>query len=331
MAGLIAYVLLGGADFGGGVWDFLATGPRKPLQRHAIEHAIGPVWEANHVWLIFVIVVLFTCFPSGFASLCTGLFVPLHFTLVGIILRGAAFVFRKYGVVKTGRPASPRLPNIGSPRGWGVVFGVASILAPFFLGVSFGAMTSGQLRVDARGVVFPSQTFAWLTPYSACCGLLAVTTCAYLAAVYLVRDFRRRAILAGTTTAALAGVVLMLARWEAPWFTRQLLSPDAAPIVTVGLGLFAASAWAVFRMHPRAGCVCAAGEVAVILIGWAVAHRQYMIYPDVPLLGAMAPAATLRFVLWSLLAGLSLLLPSLWWLFHVFKIQPLGSGRLRRG
>src|SRR5436190_7297734 len=97
LLGLMAYAVLAGADFGGGVWDLFATGPRKRDQRDAIAQAMGPVWEANHVWLIFVIVVLFTCFGRGFAALATALFVPMHLVLIGIILRGAAFVFRAYG------------------------------------------------------------------------------------------------------------------------------------------------------------------------------------------------------------------------------------------
>src|SRR2546429_3793912 len=104
LVGLMAYAVLAGADFGGGVWDLFATGPaaRRRAQRDAIAHAMGPVWEANHVWLIFVIVLLFTCFPRGYAALVTALFVPMHLVLAGIMLRGAAFVFRNYGPAPSG-------------------------------------------------------------------------------------------------------------------------------------------------------------------------------------------------------------------------------------
>src|SRR5690349_23355119 len=116
LVALMAYAVFAGADFGGGVWDLFATHPRRSAQRDAIAHAMGPVWEANHVWLIFVIVVLFTCFPRGYAALVTALFVPMHLVLIGIMLRGAAFVFRGYG------PRSRRL--------WGAIFGVASLISP---------------------------------------------------------------------------------------------------------------------------------------------------------------------------------------------------------
>jgi cytochrome d ubiquinol oxidase subunit II len=330
LLGLTVYALLGGADFGGGVWDLLAGGPRKNQQRHAIAHAMSPVWEANHVWLIFVLVVLFTCFPRGYAALCVGLFIPLHLTLLGIILRGAAFVFRSHAAKGSRHQTPARFAKLVSPRAWGMVFGAASLISPLLLGASFGAVTSGVLRVDAAGVVWNTDgRIAWLTPYSVGCGLLALSTCAYLAAVYLVvetrgdlrEDFRKRAIMAGTSTAALAGIVLWLADREALWFVRQLMSAPAWPLVVAGLILFVASAVAVFGRYYRMSCVFAAAEIAVLLAGWGVAHRQYLIYPDIPLINAAAPHATLRFVLLSLPVGLALLLPSLWMLFHVFKAK----------
>jgi cytochrome bd ubiquinol oxidase subunit II len=318
LTGLIAYALLGGADFGGGVWDLLASGPRKAQQRHAIAHAMGPVWEANHIWLIFVLVTLFTCFPQGYAALCIGLFIPLHLTLLGIMLRGAAFIFRKFGA---------------APHGWGKVFGIASIISPVLLGAAFGAVTSGGLRVGPMGDVTtgPDQLAPWLKLYPLGCGVLALSTCSYLAAVYLVvetrgelrEDFRRRAIFAGTTTAALAVIVLGLGMKDAPWFARQLLSLPAWPIVAIGLLLFASSAIAVFRRHYIASCACAAAEVAILLLGWGIAHRQFLIYPDVQLVPAAAPSPTLQFVLWSLPVGLILVLPSMWLLFHTFKREHL--------
>jgi cytochrome d ubiquinol oxidase subunit II len=331
LAGLCAYVVLAGADFGGGVWDLFAFGPRAQRQRDAIAHAMGPVWEANHVWLIFVLVMLFTCFPVGYAVLAVALFVPFHLALAGIMLRGAAFVFRAHGPEKNPPPgeiAHHTINALARPAVWEVFFGAASVVSPFVLGAAFGALTSGAVGVINGNVhIDATRPIPWLTPYPIGCGVLALSTCAYLAAVYLVQetdgdlreDFRRRAILAGTATAALAAVVLVLAYREAHWFYERLLSRKAWPLIAAGIFFFGASAWAVFTRRYRLGPVFAAGEIVLLLLGWGVAHRRYLIYPDVTLASAAAPASTLRFMLATLPVGLALVLPSLWLLFRVFK------------
>lgn len=327
LIGLMAYAVLAGADFGGGVWDLFATGPRRRLQRQAIAHAMGPVWEANHVWMIFVIVVLFTCFPRGFAALGVALFVPFHLALLGIMLRGAAFVFRGYDE----RAAARQRRRHGQRSTvWGAVFGVASLIAPFLLGAAFGAITSGIIRVaaaDGRVSYVTAGAMPWLNLYSVSCGLLALSTCAYLAAVYLTAetqdelrdDFRRRAIVAGTVTAALAAAVLVLARSEATWFFHRLISPQAWPVLAAGLLCFAASAWAVFTRRYHLSRVFAAGEIVLLLLGWGVSYQPYLVYPDITLVSSMAPRATVRFLLATLPFGMAVLVPSLWLLLRVFK------------
>lgn len=328
LLGLIAYVLLGGADFGGGVWDLFASGPRKHEQRKAIKHAMGPVWEANHVWLIFVIVALFTCFPRGYSLMAVALFLPFHLALAGIMLRGASFVFRGY--------APPRSQRSGSDSGdrhkesasiWGAIFGVASVVAPFLLGAAFGALTAGEVRLDAEERLQKPSRPIWLSPYAVGCGLLALSACAYLAAVYLTLetegalrdDFRQRAILSGTSTAALAAIVLLLAWYEAPWFFRQLTGWRSWPVLAAGITCFAASAWAVFSHRYRLSRIFAAGEIALLLLGWGLAQQPYLIYPDVTLQAAAAPRATIVFLLATLPFGALLLVPSLWFLLRVFK------------
>jgi len=325
---LMAYAVLAGADFGGGVWDLLAFGPRRQAQRDAVAHAMGPVWEANHVWLIFLLVVLFTCFPNGYSALSIALFVPFHLALVGIILRGSAFVFRAYA--SYGRDEIEKTPHwLAHPETWGAVFGAVSVVTPLLLGAAFGVITAGDARLGTSGgaAAAPIYTVAWLSPYCIGCGFLALSAFAYLAAVYLVaecdgelrEDFRRRAIFAGTTTAALSGIVLPLARHQAPWFFAQLMSARSLPIIFAGLAAFAASAVAVFRRRYRLSRIFAGGEIVLLLLGWGSAQMPYMLYPDVTLAKAAAPAATLRFLLASLPFGMALLLPSLYLLFRVFK------------
>src|SRR5689334_1038643 len=138
---LVLYALMGGADFGAGVWDVLAAGPRAQRRRAVIAEAIGPIWEANHVWLILVIVLLFTAWPAAFAAMMTALHIPLTAMLLGIVLRGTAFIFRKYD--------SPR-PDV--QQRWSWVFGVASGFTPFLQGMTLGALATGEIRVQ-DGVV----------------------------------------------------------------------------------------------------------------------------------------------------------------------------------
>ncbi len=311
---LIAYALLAGADFGGGVWDLFASGPRKDQQRAAIAHAMGPVWEANHVWLIFLLVLLFTCFPKAYAALATNLLIPFHLALLGIMLRGAAFVFRAYA-----EPGHSRHFLLRNPAMWEDVFGVTSIISPLMLGASFGTVTASPTDVG------PMPT--WLSPYPVICGVLALSTCAYLAAVYLCRetagqlqeDFRRRAIIAGTTTAALSIITLYMAYFHARWFFDRMLEGRTVPVLAAGLVFFAASAYAVFNRRYRLAQWCAAGEITLLLIGWALAQSPYIAYPDHTLQSSAAPVATIKFLLMSLIPGLAVLLPSLVLLFRVFK------------
>src|SRR5436189_596280 len=153
LASLIVYALMGGADFGGGIWNLLAFGPRAKRQREAIAEAIGPIWEANHVWLILVIVVLFTGFPPVFAAISTGLHIPITLLLIGIVLRGSSFVFRAYGR-ETG----------SARRNWGRVFAVSSLITPIWLGVIVGALASGRVLV-APGSAWDNFVRPWLAPF----------------------------------------------------------------------------------------------------------------------------------------------------------------------
>src|SRR6266446_4457379 len=199
LSSLIVYALMGGADFGGGIWNLLAFGPRAKRQREAIADAIAPIWEANHVWLILVIVLLFTGFPSAFGTMMTALNIPITVMLLGIVLRGSAFIFRKYDVAKE--------------RHWSAVFGMASFLTPFFQGVILGALATGQIRVE-QGRVLTGFMAGWMTPFALSCGVFALGLFAFLAATYLTLDtrdepdlqddFRRRSLWSGLALAPIA-------------------------------------------------------------------------------------------------------------------------------
>ncbi|MGZ3418867.1 MAG: cytochrome d ubiquinol oxidase subunit II [Polyangiales bacterium] len=313
LVGMIAYAILGGADFGGGVWDLLASGPRKDAQRAAIARAMGPVWEANHVWLIFVVVVFFSAFPVAWAAYATALFTPLRIVLAGIGLRGVAFVFRSY----TGKtPAVAR---------WGAAFGAASLITPFLLGACVGAISSGAIRFHDGQLVVTGRP--WLSPIALAMGAAGASLCAYLAAVFLTvetegelqEDFRRRALIAGTIVVAGAALTVPFTFLESPHLAHGLMSGSALPVVIAGTIAALLSGWSLRARRYRIARLATVVQVVMVISGWAIAQYPYLIYPDVTLAQAAAPRATMLFLLGSLPFGLAIVGPSLWWLFKVFK------------
>jgi cytochrome d ubiquinol oxidase subunit II len=276
---------------------------------------MGPVWEANHVWLIFVVVVFFTAFPIAWAAYATALFVPLRWALVGIGLRGVAFVFRGY-VGRT--PSAVR---------WGAAFGAASLLTPLVLGACVGAISSGAIRMQNGQLAVTGSP--WLSPISLAMALAGASLCAYLAAVFLCvetegelqEDFRRRALLAGTIVVAGAALTVPFTFIEAPHLAHGLLSPRALPVVIVGTIAALTSGWSLRSRHYRLARLATIVQVAMVVLGWGLAQYPYVIYPDVTLDQAAAPRATMIFVLGSLPFGLAIVGPSFWWLFKVFKSE----------
>jgi cytochrome bd ubiquinol oxidase subunit II len=318
---LNAYAVLGGADFGGGVWDLLASGPRKERQRDLIAEAIGPVWEANHVWLILAIVLLFTCFPPAFARLGTLLHIPLSLVLIGIVLRGSAFAFWRYGG-----------HGDETQRRWGVVFAIASLITPLLLGTTAGAIASGALGDEGRGTgegFYRVYVAPWLTPFGLAVGLFAVVAFAFLAAVYLTletedgdlrEDFRRRALGAGVALFFAALAALLLSHRWAPLVREGLIfAPWAVPLHVLTAAAALTALAALWRRRWRAARVAATTQVSLILWGWGLSQYPYILPPDLSLDAAAAPGATLRLVLAALALGAVVLFPSLYYLFKVFK------------
>ncbi len=321
LAALTAYAVTGGADFGGGVWDLLAQGPRAREQRRLIERAIAPVWEANHVWLIVVVVILFTGFPAAFAAISTALHIPLALLLVGIVLRGTAFTFRHYDRV------GPEVES--AQKRWGRVFALASCLTPIFLGIIIGAITSGRVRVDDNGVPAGGFLAPWLGVFPFAVGLLTLALFAFLAAVYLAveaggapvaEDFRRRAIGAGIAVGACALFAALVAGPGTEGFQRHLLGARWSLPHQIVTGLTAVGALvALFLRRVKAARVLAAAQVTLILVGWGLAQRPYIVAPDLTLAATAAPRRTLELLLGALGVGSLILLPSLYGLMRVFK------------
>ena len=314
---LIFYAITGGADFGGGMWDLLATGQRAKEQRRAIARAIGPIWEANHVWLILVVVILFTAFPWAFAGMMTALNIPITMMLVGVIFRGCAFIFRKYDSRK--EEVQDR---------WSTMFGAASFFTPMVQGVTLGALATGHIRIE-KGSVTTGFLVAWLTPFAFVCGLFALGLCAFLAATYLTidttgqpkvqDDFRLRALLSEFALVPIALVAFFTSRTGAPEIFRGLTSNwafllEGATICCVAVALLSLW-WRRFQIARLA----AIGQTTLVLLGWSLAQYPYLIVPDVTIGNAAAPAVTLRLLMIALVLGTILLLPSLFFLFYIFK------------
>lgn len=324
MLALNAYVILAGADFGAGVWDLLARGPRAARQREAIEDGIGPIWEANHVWVILVIVLLFTCFPPVYAHLSVALHIPLTLMLVGIVLRGSAFTFRAYDSTKS--PVQ---------KYWGRVFSIASTVTPVLLGVCVGALVSGALKLPEGASFTATYVQPWLTPFAFAVGGLTLAVFAFLAAVYLTvevreqdlkEDFRRMALGAAIAVGLSAGIALLLGQGTPLRVTGNLLTQSwAVPFqvftAIAALTTIGALVWRQYRLARTAAVV----QVSALIWGWGAAQFPAMIPGVHTIESAAAPFITLKLVTIGLAGGAVVLVPSLWYLFKVFKADSMSA------
>jgi cytochrome d ubiquinol oxidase subunit II len=315
LAGMAAYTVLAGADFGAGLWTLLTVGPLGgpggQRVRDQARHAMGPVWEANHVWLIFVLVVCWTAYPVAFGSITSTLAAPLLIAAIGIIFRGAAYALR--GVADTSQPTSRAAENL---------LGLSSVLTPFALGTAVGAVAVGRVPVgNAAG----NQVTSWLSPAPVLIGALAVAFSGYLAAVFLAADsvrygdaalaagFRRRAVGAGVVSGALALAGLLVLRGSGLDLTR---GPALALVGVSGaaglatLALCRASRFGLARLT-------AALAVAAVVVGWAVAQAPRFL-PGMTVTQAAAGMSTLVPLVIAVGGGLVVLVPSLGLLFALF-------------
>ena len=331
LVGLAAYVVLGGADFGAGLWYVLLPGERRrPLRDHTY-HAMGPVWEANHVWLVFVLVVVWTAYPRAFGAIFSTLSVPLFAAALGIILRGACYALR-------GAVSAPREERI-----LGVLFGASSVLTPFALGAAIGGIASGRVPLgNAAG----DPIDAWLNPTSITVGALAVATSAYLAAVWLTGDaaragrdalveaFRSRALAAGTIAGAVALGGLLVLRSDAERIYDGLTSGSGLLALLASVAAGAATMLFVLRRRLEPARWSAAVAVGTIVAGWALAQRPQLL-PGLTIEQAAAGDATLVALLVSIAIGSVILVPSLALLFAMvlrgrFDERPDELGSLQR-
>jgi len=319
--GATLYAVFGGADFGAGFWDLGAGEGEKGERRRAlIQHSLTPVWEANHVWLIFILVVLWTAFPEAFGAIMSTLYVPLALAAFGIVLRGAGFAFRK---------------SIRSPRlrqALGSTFAFSSVLTPFFMGTVVGAIADGNVPVGGDGDPFSS----WLQPLPLFTGALFVASGAYLAAVFLVADARRsgaadlegyfaRRALAAALVAGVFAVAGLFVLHADTRYVYDRLTDEALPLVVAsalcGLAVLAMLARGVRRgLRPLA-----IGAVVAVIWGWGVAQFPYLLPTSLKISESAAPPETLAAVIVVFLIAAVLVLPALGLLYWLSQKELLSG------
>lgn len=329
LTSLTFYALLGGADFGAGMWHLMARGPSRRDQHLLIGDAIGPIWEANHVWLILVITVLFTAFPSAYAQISITLHIPLTFLVVGIVLRGSAFAFRHYDVKDDEIHVR-----------WDQLFSISSLISPLLLGITLGAITVGHFPVKPDGF-FEGYVSPWMRLFPLAMGLFTLLLFAYLAATYLLVEtknpklqeiFRRRAIVVALLLGLLEEVLLFLGKSDAPRLWGELTNSLWGGLIQIGIGSFTIAAiWFLITRRFWWARTCAILQVTLTLWAWGIAQFPYLVPPYLTVFNASAPEITLRLITLFLALGALLLFPCLFYLFRVFKGRSFYDPREQHG
>jgi cytochrome d ubiquinol oxidase subunit II len=315
--GVIAYAVFGGADFGSGYFDLTAGGTRGGAElRTLVDHSIGPVWEANHVWLIYVLVVWWTGFPASFAAAMTTLIVPLLLALLGIVLRGASFAFRKYA------------GSLDQARLFGVVFATSSILTPFFLGAAAGGIASGRVPAGGYGDLWSS----WLNPTSIFGGLIAVGTCAFLAGAFLTADAERsghhplaeslriRSLVVGVVTGVVVFAALVPLLNDAPTLSHGL-THWGSPLIVVSAAAGLATLVLLVRRRYGPARLTAVAAVVGVVAGWGVGQLPWLLVDQVKIADAGGATATMQALLGVVGLAFVIVVPALAYLFRLTQSE----------
>ena len=315
--GVIAYAVLGGADFGSGYYDLTAGGTRRGAElRTLVDHSIGPVWEANHVWLIYVLVIWWTGFPSSFAPAMSTLIIPLLFALLGIVLRGASFAFRKFA------------ETVAEAKFSGIIFATSSIITPFFLGAVAGGIASGRVPAVGHGDRWES----WINPTSLFGGVIAVGTCAFIAGTFLVadahrsgldelaEDLRQRALRVGILTGIVVFAALVPILNDAPTLSDGLMG-RAAPLVVLSAIAGSATLWLLWRRRYWPARLSAVVAVASVVSGWGWAQYPWLLVDQVTIVDAAGHPATLKALLFAAILAGVIVVPPLFYLLRLTQSQ----------
>lgn len=319
---ILLYLVLGGADFGAGIIEMFTSTKNIQRTRKTLYHAIGPIWEANHMWLIIVIVILFVGFPLIYSTLSIYLHIPLVIMLMGIIARGTAFVFRHYDAV---RDDMQELYNN--------VFVWSSFVTPFFLGVIAGSTLSGHIDSTTNNNYLATYIFSWLNPFSVAIGLFTTALCGFLASIYLIgeadnendrRRFVHKAKLMNIFAVVCGALVFIAAILDGipllEWVFADIVGLAAVIAATISL----ISLWKWINseqvMIPR---ILAGFQVTMILLAVSYAHFPNIVImahgETLSLLESRAPDSTMQALGWALLIGSVFILPVLFYLYYSFK------------
>jgi cytochrome bd ubiquinol oxidase subunit II len=325
-ASILLFALAGGADFGAGFWSLLARrGERATEQQQLIERSIGPLWEANELWIVVSAVILWSAFTPAFAAYGTALFVPFVLAIAGVLLRGAFLAFRIEA-----QEEAPR-----AYRFFGEIFGSMSIMTPFFLGTAAGAIASGRLRLNENELPVDGYFQPWLGPFPIIVGVLGVVTCTYLSAIYLTidaadneplqEDFRLRGIISGVALGVLGVAAIPITRLDAPHMWEGLAPGKLASVLMIVAAAFlVASVVLLFLRRYWFARAAAILQVVSVFCAWAVAQYPYLLVPDITIQDAASPRSVLVAMSILIIAYVVVLGPALYLLFRLFKSSPSG-------
>ena len=329
---LLIFALAGGADFGGGMWTFVARGETAEEEVSLIDRAIGPIWEANELWIVVALVIMWSGFPSVFSTFGIALFIPMILVLVGIVLRGAFFSFQEH---------AEYAPVPHAFMAFGKAFGAVSVISPFFFGLTAGTIASGRLRFESAGT--GGERFAvgapaggyfepWFGPFPIACGLLALVICAYLAATYLTVEaeeapelrslYRKRGIASGAVLGVMGIAVLPIMSFDAPYMWRRIFEFPSIIFMALAAVALVSSLVLLYTGGYRWARTAAITHVTMIFAAWASAQYPYLLVPDITISSAASPRPVLVALLVLSFFYAAVLGPSLALLLYIFKRRP---------
>jgi len=321
---ILLYFLLGGADFGAGIIELFTSTDNKSRTRRTAYKAIGPIWEANHMWLIIAVVIMFVGFPVIYSDMCTYLHIPLLVMLLGITARGTAYSFRNYDAIK-----DDKMQDL-----YNHIFVYSSFITPLFLGIVAGSVISRQIDPSATDYL-STYIFSWLNWFSVAVGFFTVALCGFLAAIYLIGEakeqfdikrFTKKAVIMNAVAVGFGGSVFLAAEYEHVHLAHWIFGNPVSLIAVIAASLSLVLLWYLLsKGKTKVIRILAAFQVTMILVSVGYRHFPNIIMVkggnNLSLLKDHAPMTTINDLGWGLLLGSLLILPALGYLFYSFQTK----------